>query len=178
MHLQSPPFWWLMTNWLKFSIGIKVCEIVKDKGIVFVSSKRLPLKMCIYVICFWNANAHGRFYLWRSSSTYEDNSSCMIWCNKDNDMHNEKWMSAKWLKCGSCRRTCGIYHRITHSLIEYCSRRPSVLSVTTQRTKCIKSESCKHLQKYSKPPRMTCLKTINSYASPPFVSKDQKGLKT
>ena len=42
-----------------------------------------------------NANAHGRFYLRSSSSTYEDNSSCMKGYNKDNDMHNEKWTSAK-----------------------------------------------------------------------------------
>ena len=25
----------------------------------------------------WNANAHGRLYLWRSSSPYEDNKSCI-----------------------------------------------------------------------------------------------------
>ena len=50
-----------------------------------------------------------------------------------------------------------------------------------KRTKCIKSESCKHLANVAKvlqPPIWTRLKTINSYASPPFVSKDQKGLKT
>ena len=41
-----------------------------------------------------------------------------------------------------------------------------------------KDESCKHLAKIVQPPIRTRLKTINSYASPPFVSNDQKGLET
>ena len=51
-------------------------------------------------VLHWNAKAHGRLYLWRSSSTNEDNSSCMKGYNEGNDMHNEKWTSAKWLCAG------------------------------------------------------------------------------
>ena len=75
--------------------GDKVCEIVKDLSIVFVSSRKAPPEDVHINILRWNANAHGRLYLWRSSSTYEDNSSCIKKYNKDNDMHNEKWTSAK-----------------------------------------------------------------------------------
>ena len=46
-------------------------------------------------ILLLNANAHGRLYLWRSSSTDEDNSSCMKGYNEGNDMHNGKWTSAE-----------------------------------------------------------------------------------
>ena len=42
-----------------------------------------------------NANAHDSFALWRPSSMYEDNSSCIYESNEDNDMHNEKWTSAE-----------------------------------------------------------------------------------
>ena len=84
-----------MTNWLKFSTGIKVCEIVKDLSIVFVSSRKAPPEDVHISILLLNANAHGRLYLRSSSSTYEDNSSCMKGYNEDNDMHNEKWTSAK-----------------------------------------------------------------------------------
>ena len=84
-----------MTNWLKFSTGIKVCEIVKDLDIVFVSSRKDPPEDVHINILLLNANAHGKFYLRSSSSTYEDNSSCMKGYNEDNDMHNEKWTSAK-----------------------------------------------------------------------------------
>ena len=66
-----------MTNWLKFSTGIKVCEIVKDLGIVFVSSRKAPPEDVHISILLLNANAHGRLYLRSSSSTYEDNSTCM-----------------------------------------------------------------------------------------------------
>ena len=41
-----------------------------------------------------------------------------------------------------------------------------------------KDKSCKDLAKIMQPPIWTRLKTIKSYASPPFVSNDQKGLKT
>ena len=131
-----------MTNWLKFSTGIKVCEIVKDLGIVFISRKRLPLKMCIQVICFWNANAHGRLYLRSSSSTYEDNSTCMKDITK---------IMTCIMKNGRLQDDQSAEVIIAHAEFIIASqnsrkrsRRPSSLSVTTQRTKCIKSESCKH----------------------------------
>ena len=130
MHLQSPPFWWLMTNWLKFSIGIKVCEIVKAWGIVFVSSRKAPPEDVHISILLLNANAHGMLYLRSSSATYEDNSSCMKGYNEDNDMHNEKWTSAKWLRAEFI-----VAHAefiiASHSCRKG-SRRPSSLSVTTQ----------------------------------------------
>ena len=84
-----------MTNWLMFSTGIKVCEIVKDLSIIFVSSRKAPPEDVHTSILLLNANAHGRLYLRSSSSTYEDNPSCMKVYNEDNDMHNEKWTSAK-----------------------------------------------------------------------------------
>ena len=40
------------------------------------------------------------FVLWRSSSNFEDNSSCIYEGNEDNDMHNEKWKSVEWLHVG------------------------------------------------------------------------------
>ena len=84
-----------MTNWLKFSTGIEICEIVKDLSVVFVSSKKAPPEDVHISILLLNANAHGRLYLRSSSSTYEDNSSCMKGYIEDNDMHNEEWTSAK-----------------------------------------------------------------------------------
>ena len=79
-----------MTNWLKFSTGIKVCEIVKDLSIVFVSRRKASPEDVHISIMLLNANAHGRLYLWKSSSPYEENTSCMNRYNKNDDMHNEK----------------------------------------------------------------------------------------
>ena len=67
MHLHHHPF----LTW------IKVCEIVKDLGIVFVSSRNAPPEDVHVNILLLNENAHGRLYLRSSSSTDEDNSSCM-----------------------------------------------------------------------------------------------------
>ena len=96
--LTMSPFLVIDDKLVEVFNGDKVCEIVKDLSIVFVSSRKAPPEDVHISILLLNANAHGRLYLWRSSSTYDDNSSCKIWCNEDNDMHNEKWMSAKWLR--------------------------------------------------------------------------------
>ena len=42
-----------------------------------------------------NANSHGRFCFVETIFNHEDNSSCIYEGNEDNDMHNEKWMSAE-----------------------------------------------------------------------------------
>ena len=43
------------------------------------------------------------------------------------------------------------------------SRRPSSLSVTTQRTKCIENESCKHLAKVAKSKATTHMDPLEDY---------------
>ena len=48
------------------------------------------------------------------------------------------------------------------------SRRPSSLSVTTQRTKCIKSESCIHLAKYKATAHMDPLEDYQLICFSPF----------
>ena len=161
MHLQSPPFWWFMTNWLKFSTGIEVCEIVKDLSIVFVSRRRAPPEDVHISTLPLNANAHGRLYLRSSSSTDEDNSSCMKWYNEDNDMHNEKWTSAEWLRAKFIIAHAEFIVASQNS--RKSSRRPSSLSVTTQRTKCIKNESCKHLAKVAKSKASPLIDPLEDY---------------
>ena len=64
-----------------------------------------------------NANAHGRFCFVEAIFKCED--------NEDNDMHNGKWTSVELLHA-------------EFIIASQRSRRPSSLSVTTQRTKCIK----------------------------------------
>ena len=107
----------------------KIMWNCRGKGIVFISSKKAPPEDVHISSLLLNANAHGMFYLWRSSSTYEDNSSCIYRYSKDNDVHNEKWTSAEWLHAEFIIASPSSRKR---------SSRPSSLSVTTQRTKCIK----------------------------------------
>ena len=108
------------------------------------------------------------FALWKSSSTHEDNSSCINKCNEDNEMHNEKWAFAD-----DFMQNLSSQQMVVAKVVDD----HKSLSVTTQKQQ-FKNESCKDLAKIKQPPIRTRLKIINSYASPPFVNNDQKGLKT
>ena len=70
--LTISPFFVIDDKLVEVSTGIKVCEIVKDLSIVFVSSRKAPPEDVHISILLLNANAHGRLYLRSSSSTYED----------------------------------------------------------------------------------------------------------
>ena len=65
-----------------------------------------------------------------------------------------------------------------HKVVEKVAADNQVLVLQPKEPNVSKDESCKHLAKIVQPPIRTRLKTINSYASPPFVSNDRKGLKT
>ena len=71
-------------------------------------------------------------------------------------------------------RDLSSHHRITEKVAD--DHQDQVLQL--REPNVLKDESCKTWQKVMQPPIKTRLKTINSYASPRFVSNDQKGLKT
>ena len=168
MQLQSPPFWWLMTNWLKFSTGIKVCESSILCGLSSYIKRGPPEDVHIDSLLL-NANAHGRFCFVESIFKVWRQFIMHINGNEDNDMHNGKWTSAEWLHA----------EFITASQSSSkSSTRLSSLSVTTQKPNSFKTGVEKLSKNNATTPYGPAWILSTSYASPPFVSKDQKGLKT
>ena len=88
--------------------GNKSMWNVKDLGIVFISGKGSPEDVHISNLlleckCTWQVVlVEIHFNLWWQSTMH-------VKVYEDNDMHNGKWTSAEWDKCGIYRRTCGIY---------------------------------------------------------------------
>ena len=78
------------------------------------------------------------FTIWRQYIMHEQ-------IYKNNDMHNEKWTSAEWLHAGFIIAHAEFIVASQNS--RKSSGRPSRLSVTTQRTNCIKTRVVNTKQK-------------------------------
>ena len=92
MHLQSPPFWWLMTIRLSLQQGSKIWSVNTHlRNLKSRFRETPPEDVHILKILLFRANAHWWFISWRSPP--ESCKSCIhiTYHMKKMKIHDGKW---------------------------------------------------------------------------------------
>ena len=92
MHLQSPPFWWLMTIRLSLQKGLKIWSVNTHlRNLKSRFRETPPEDVHILRILLFTANAHWWFISWRSPPQSCKSCIHITYHMKKMKMHDGKW---------------------------------------------------------------------------------------